>query len=177
MFSGQIVEGKRPIDAIKTIEKLKDKIPNLLLVLTGKEDPEHKKKLDDYIKEKKLEKFVKYIIFFGEREKLRNLYKLADIGLFPMGGQGGWIAPFEMLCAGVPVVISSDMGSSSVAKENNLGIVTKEYDKAILEIYNNREKYKEYAKRAFIFIRKNLSWEIFAERMIKSYKNAWNKHR
>jgi glycosyltransferase involved in cell wall biosynthesis len=176
MFSGQIVEGKRPLDAIKTIEKLKDKIPNALLVLTGKEDPEHKKMLDLYVKEHKLEKYVKYILFFGERERLRNLYKLADVGLFPMGGQGGWIAPFEMLSAGVPVVISSDMTSSSVLKEHNLGIVTKDYAAAIIEIYNNKEKYKESAEKAFKFIKNNLSWEIFSERMIEAYRRAWRKY-
>lgn len=177
MFSGQIVPGKNPLGAIKAIEKIKDKIPNLLLVLTGKEDPEYKKQLDEYIKKHKLERYVKYIIFFGEREKLRNLYKLADVGLFPIGKQGGWIAPFEMVCAGIPVVMSSDMGSSSVAKEHNLAIVTKDYAKAILEIHKNKKEWEKKTKKAGSFVKKNLSWEAYSDRMIRAFKDAWkNKY-
>jgi len=177
MFSGQIAEGKKPLDAIKTIEKLKEKIPNVILILTGKEDPEYKKKLDDYIKERKLEKYVGYILMFGERERLRNLYKLADVGLFPMGKQGGWIAPFEMVCAGIPVVISSDMGSSFVAKENDLAVVTKDYSKAILDIYQNQKEYKKEVKKATIYIKNNLSWKQFTERMVWAFRSAWRRYK
>ncbi|MFH1307834.1 MAG: sugar phosphate nucleotidyltransferase [archaeon] len=177
MQSGQISGIKNQMASIKAVEKIKDKIPNILLVLTGKEDPEYKKQLDEYIKEKKLEKYVKYIIMFGERDKLRNLYKVADIGLFPIGKQGGWIAPFEMLSAGIPIIVSSDMGSSPIIKKNNLGIVTKEYDKAILEIYENQKEYKKQAEKNRIFIKKNLTWENYAEKMIESYKKAWKKYK
>ena len=177
MQSGQISGIKNQIASIKAVEKIKDKIPNVLLVLTGKEDPEYKKQLDEYIKKNKLEKYVRYILFFGEREKLRNLYKTADIGIFPIGKQGGWLAPFEMLCSGVPVIMSSDMGSSLIAKDNNLCIVTKDYVEAILEIYKNQKKYKKQAKQAAKFIGNNLSWEIFSDRMIKAYREAWKKYR
>lgn len=176
MFSGQIAEGKKPLDAVKTIEKIKDKIPNLILVLTGKEDPEYKKKIDEYIKEKNVGRYVKYILMFGERNRLRNLYKLANVGLFPMGGQGGWIAPFEMVCAGVPVIMSSDMGSASVAKENDLAIVTKDYAKAVLEIYNNQQEYQKKVKGSADYIRENLSWKQFTERMIWALRSAWKKY-
>lgn len=177
MQSGQIAAVKNPLDSIKTLEKLKDKIPNVLLILTGKEDPEYKEKvLDRYIKEHKLEKYVKYILMFGEREKLRDLYKVANVGLFPIGKQGGWLAPFEMICAGIPIVISSDMGIASIIKENNLGSVTKNYSKAILEIYNNQEKYKKQAREAALFTKNNLSWKLFTERMVRAFIKAWKKY-
>ena len=82
------------------------------------------------------------IIFFGEREKLRNLYKTADVGLFPIGGQGGVLAPLEMGSAGVPVIISENMETASLFKKENLGIVARDYGSAILEIYKNKEKCK-----------------------------------
>lgn len=175
--SGQLNNVKNQLASIKTIEKLKDKIPNILLVLTGKEDPEYKKKLDEYIKEKKLEKYVKYILEFGEREKLRNQYKAADVGLFPIGKQGGVLAPFEVLCAGIPIIVSDEMETASLIKQNDLGIVTKDYAKAILDIHNNQKEYKEKAKKSALFVKKNLSWKTFTERMLKAYKDAWKRYK
>ena len=175
--SGMITEVKNQLESVKTIEKLKDKIPNILLILSGRETLEYKKEIDDYIKEKKLEKYIKFIGMFNRREELVDLYKASDIGLFPIKKMGGVLAPFEILCAGVPIIVSEDLETASLVKKNNLGIVTKEYDKAVLEIYNNRKKYKQEVKKAILFIKNNLSWEIFAEKMIKAYKDAWKRYR
>jgi glycosyltransferase involved in cell wall biosynthesis len=177
MQSGLIVEARNQLESIKAIEKVKEKIPNVLLVLTGKEDPQYKKKLDEYIKEKKLERYVKYAIFSGDKEKLRNLYKTADIGIFPILGQGGVLAPFEMLSAGIPIIISEDMETASFIKSKNLGIVTKDYCNAILEIYNNQEKHKNIALTGAKFVKENLSWETFTEKMIKAFMFAWKKNK
>ena len=143
------------------------------MVLTGKEDSEYKKKLEQYILKNKLEENIKFIGMFSRREDLCDLYKAAKIGIFPIGGQGGVLAPYEMLCAGNPIIISSDMETAQMTREHNLGIVTKEYDKALLEIYNNYEEYKKKAKIASIWIKKNLSWDIFADRMIDAFKDVW----
>ncbi len=175
--SGMLTGVKNQIASIKTIEKLKDKIPNILLILTGRDDLEYRKKLDNYVKEKGLEKWILFAGNLPTREELTDLYKASNVGLFPLGEMGGVLAPFEVLCAGTPVVVSEDIETAAIIKKNNLGIVTKEYDKAILEVYNNKEKYRQKAKKAFEFIKKNLSWEKFAERMIKSYKEVWKKHK
>jgi glycosyltransferase involved in cell wall biosynthesis len=175
--SGMLTGVKNQIESIKTVEKLKDKIPNILLILTGRDDLEYRKKLDNYVKEKRLGKWVLFAGNLPTREELADLYKASDVGLFPIGKMGGVLAPFEVLCAGTPVVVSENIETAEIIKKNNLGVVTKEYDKAILDIYNNKEKFKLEAKKASEFIQKNLSWEKFAERMIKSYKDAWKKYK
>lgn len=175
--SGMLTGVKNQLASIKTIERIKDKIPNVLLILTGRDDEEYRKELDNYVKEKKLEKWVLFAGNLATREELVDLYKASDVGLFPIGKMGGVLAPFEVLCAGIPIIVSKEIETASIIEKNNLGIVTKEYDKAILEIYNNPKRYKEQAKRAVLFIKKNLSWGRFAERMIKSYKDAWDKYK
>ncbi|MDD5193372.1 MAG: sugar phosphate nucleotidyltransferase [Candidatus Nanoarchaeia archaeon] len=172
--SGIIGEARNQMTSIMAIESVRRKIPNILLILTGKEDPEYKKKLEDYIAKKGLEQNVKFIGMFENREDLSNLYKAAKIGLFPIGGQGGVLAPYEMLCSGTPIIISENMETAQMTREHNLGIVTKDYDKALLEIYNNYENYKSQAKAASIWIKKNLSWASFTDRMIIAFKDAWN---
>jgi glycosyltransferase involved in cell wall biosynthesis len=98
------------------------------------------------------------------REELRDLYHAADVGLFPVGKQGGWLAPFEMLCSGNPIIVSGEMGASSIIKEKDLGTVTNDYADALLNIKKSKSDSN--------WIKKNLSWNRFADRMIRAYKNS-----
>ena len=175
--SGVLCDIKNQFESIKAIEKVKDKIPNILLVFTGKEEEEYKKKLEAYVKEKKLEKFVLFLGYLKTRDELRDLYKAADIGLFPIKKQGGVLAPIEALCAGIPIIVSTEIETAPLIKKNNLGIVTKEYDEEILKIYQEKEKYKKLASASALFVKDNLSWKAFADKMVEVYMTAWNKHK
>jgi len=171
--SGMITEVKNQLESIKSISSIKDKIPNLLLVFAGKAaDEEYKKQIDEYIKKNKLEK---HVLFTGNlnRDELRDLYKASDLGIYPVGNQGGWLAPFEHLCSSNPVIVSEDLGAASVIKKFDLGIVTRDYSKAILEIYNNLKKYKADGKRRLEIIKRNLGWDVFADKLIKAFKGVW----
>jgi len=173
VHSGILCDVKNQMDSIKAIEKVKTRIPNVLLVLTGREEEEYRKKLDNYVKKNGLEKHVLFAGYLKTREELRDLYKAADVGLFPIKAQGGWLAPYELLCSGNPIIVSSDMSSSSVTSANNLGIVTKDYAQGLLEVFENRERYKREAKKGAIFVRDNLSWKQFTERMLRGFRRAW----
>lgn len=171
--SGMITEQKNQLESIKAIKIVKDSIPNILLVLAGKEDENYKLKLMKYITENKLEK---YILFTGnlDRKILRDLYKTSNIGLFPVGKQGGWLAPFEFLCSEKPIIVSKEMGASSLIKKNNLGFVTNKYAEEIINIYKNYNENVKNAKIASKFIKTNLNWEIFSDKIIDCYKSAIN---
>ena len=174
--SGMMTEQKNQIESVKAIGKIKDRIPNILLILAGTSDEIYKKKIEDYIAKNKLEK---YVLFTGNlnREDLRDLYKASDVGAFPVGKQGGWLAPFEMLCSGNPIIVSEELGAASIVKKNNLGIVTKDYANALIEIYKNWKDFKTQAKKASLFVKNNLGWHVFADKMIAAYKSAWKKHK
>ena len=109
------------------------------------------------------------------REELRDLYKSANVGLFPVGKQGGWLAPFELLCSGNPIIVSEDLGAASVVKKFNLGIVTKDYPKALINVFENGREYNKKAKEAALFTKKNLGWDVFTDKLIKAFKDAWKK--
>ena len=96
--------------------------------------------------------------------------------LFPIGKQGGWLAPFELLCSENPIIVSEDLGAASLIKQNNLGVVTKDYANALLEIYEKEKKYKKQAKDAASFVKKNLGWNIFTDKMIKAFEDALKRH-
>ncbi len=173
--SGMITEQKNQLESVKVINKIKEKIPNILLVLAGKSaDESYMKKIEEYIKKNKIEKNI-LLIGNLSREDLRDLYKSANIGLFPVGKQGGWLAPFEMLCSGNPIIVNEELGAASIIKKNNLGIVTNDYISAILEVFNNKKEYKIKAKNASIFVKNNLGWNVFTDKMIRAFKDAWKR--
>ena len=112
-----------------------------------------------------------------KRDELRDLYDAADVGLFPIKKQGGVLAPLEVSCAKTPIIVSSEMETAPLIKKHDLGIVTRDYSKALLEIYNNQEKYKEKAKKTALFVKTNLSWKSFADKMIEAYMIAWKRNK
>lgn len=173
--AGMICAVKNQLASIKAINQVKEKIPHVFLILAGKPDEEYKKELDKYIQENKLEG---RILFTGnlKREDLTNLYKASSIGLFPITNQGGVLAPLEAASAGMPIIVSRELETASLIKKNELGIVTKDYDKAIVEIYNNKKDFEEKAKKAALFIKENLSWKGFSEKMAKAFKDAWKRY-
>jgi glycosyltransferase involved in cell wall biosynthesis len=168
---GYISPQKNQIESIKTIDKLRDKIPNIKLILAGYEEKKYKMMLERYIKERGLEK---NIIFTGhlDREHIRDLYHACDVLLHPVKSQGGWLAPFEALCAKKPIVVSTEMTASEIIKRENIGIVTNNFSEIILDIYKNPEKYNEMAERGSMWVRKNLSWNKFCEKMIEIFYKA-----
>ncbi|MBU2104726.1 MAG: glycosyltransferase [Nanoarchaeota archaeon] len=173
--SGMITKTKNQLESIKTISKVKNDIPNIFLVLAGTWEEDYKREIDEFIKNQKLEK---YVLFAGnlDREDLRDLYKASDVGIYPIGKQGGWLAPFEHLCGGNPIIVSKELGAASVIKKFELGIITKDYSNALLEIYKNINKYKRENERRRKIIEKNLGWDVFTDKMIQAYKDAWKKY-
>jgi glycosyltransferase involved in cell wall biosynthesis len=165
---GWIQPFKNQLESIRTIEKLKDKISNIKLILAGAEDQGYKMILEKYIREKKLEQ---YVIFTGHlnREEIRDLYHACDVLLHPIKSQGGWLAPFEALCAKKPIVVSREMTASDIIKREKIGIVTDDFAEAIWDIYTNPDKYYAIAKRGEVWVRENLSWDKFCEKMVNLF--------
>jgi len=173
--TGMLTGAKNQLESLNAVNKIKDKIPNLLLIFAGKAaDDNYKKKLDEYIQRNKLEK---HVLFTGNlpREDLRDLNKAVNFGIFPTGKQGGWLAPFELLCAGTPAIVSKEMGAASVIEKFKLGIITNNYSDSILEVYNNQSRYNKQADNASNTIRKNLGWDTFTDKLIKSFKDVWKR--
>ena len=161
---------KNQIESLKVVEKLKNKIPNIKLLLVGWEEKKYKQQLENYIREKKLEK---HVVFTGHltREVIRDLYKACDVALFPIKSQGGWLSPFEALCSGIPIVTSSFITSSNIIKENRVGLVTNNFAEAVMKIYENEKDFRKMAENGKKFVEKKLTWENFSQKMLNLFEN------
>jgi glycosyltransferase involved in cell wall biosynthesis len=166
---GVVSHLKKQFASIKAFELIKSKLKNAKLVFAGEDSSKYAQELKNYVGKSNLER---EIIFTGHlpRETIRHLYAACDVLLHPVGPQGGWLSPFEAMCAGAPVVVSDTMTASHIIREKKLGIVTQDLGKAILEIYEHPEKYKRMAAKAKNWVRRNLSWEKFCEKHLEIFE-------
>lgn len=168
---GMLTPLKNQMESIKTLESLKDMIPEIKLVLAGSGDLEYEEKLKNYVHEQNLNSHVVFTDQLSQ-EEIRDLYHASDVALFPIKSQGGWLSPFEALSAGVPIVTSTSMTVSSLLKSEGLGIVTDDFKEAVMEIYTDQEKYKKVANRSGEWVSENLSWDRFGEKMVEIFEEA-----
>lgn len=168
---GMFCPFKNQKKSVEIVKNLVNSIPNLKLYLVGHMDntyyPEVEKMAENFGLMKKIV-FINHIT----RDELRSLYKACNVLVHPVKPQGGWLAPFEALCAETPVVVSQEFTAKDIIKQEGIGVVTEEYEKTIFDIHRHPEKYRNMAKKGAEFVRKNLNWDNYCERMIEVYLQA-----
>jgi glycosyltransferase involved in cell wall biosynthesis len=171
---GQITPSKNQLASVKAVDKLKDLIPNIKLVLAGVGDPPYMSVLKEYILERKIDK---YIIFAGHipKQMLSDLYHASDVAVFPIGSQGGFLSPFEALSACKPIVVSTRIGIADIIRREEIGIVTENLTDSVLEIYNDPKPYVHMAEKGKQYVAKNLNYETFCNRMLAVFERVLNQ--
>jgi glycosyltransferase involved in cell wall biosynthesis len=166
---GVLSPQKNQLESLKALKTLLDKKINTKLLLAGKGDFPYKNILNSYIRQNNLTDFV---IFTGHlsRNETMGLYRIADLCLFPVKDQGGWLAPFEALSLEKPIVASPTMGASFLIKKHNFGIINSDFSSAVLEFIQDQDKWNNIASSASLWIKNNLTWKRFAEQMVEVFK-------
>jgi len=110
------------------------------------------------------------ITFEGQKtqEEVRGQFRVHDILLHPVEGKGGWLVPFEAMCAGLPVLTTPKFSASALITQNELGIVTGNLADAIL-----RGRDRELDTEAIrLWVKENLTWTKFGEGMIRMFEEV-----
>lgn len=168
---GTLTPLKNQMESIRVVEKLKEKIPNIKLILVGWGEENYEMVLKKYVQRNNLEKNV---VFTGHlsRNVIRDLYKVCDVALFPIKSQGGWLSPFEVLCTGKPVIVSPFITSSAIIKRNGVGVVTNNFAKAVMDVYENKKKYLDMGEKGSKWVKENLRWDKFSQKMLEVFERA-----
>lgn len=168
---GMITQQKNQLRSIQAIEKLKDKIPNIKLILAGDYNSYYASQLMQYSSEHKL---THHIVFLNNinRNKLRNLYAACNVLIHPIKSQGGWLAPFECMCLGKPVIVSSEFTSEKLIRDNLLGFqVVDDYERYIIDLYN-RPYDNATQEDIKMYVKENLTWKKFGEKMLGVFEEV-----
>jgi glycosyltransferase involved in cell wall biosynthesis len=106
LYSAKFIERKRPLDLLKAVLRLKQEgIDRLAVVMVGSGELEND--LREFSRQHELD-----VIFTGfvNQTKLPEIYAASDIFVLPSQDEPWGLAVNEAMCAGLPVVVSREVG-------------------------------------------------------------------
>lgn len=168
IYVGELSYRKNQDMAIEVINRLKDKIPNIKLILVG--TGELKEKYEEKVKKLNIDKNVE---FLGYRKDICNLMALSDICIPTSRQEGLPVNIMEAMATGLPLVVTNCRGNRDLIKNNKNGYIVdlddiEGFKKAIENLYkspNIREAFRENS----ISVIKNYSIDNISLEMKKIY--------
>lgn len=132
---------------IEVVNILKEKVPNVKLLLVGSGTLENEYK--EHVKKLRLDP---YIEFLGYRRDVQNLLMTADVALASSRREGLPINVIEAMATGLPLVVTNVRGHRSLIIDNENGFVnevndSKGFSKSIEKLYKNEELRNCFGKR------------------------------
>ena len=108
---------------------------------------------------------------YGFRNDIAEIYKAADLNVFPSIREGLGLAALEGFAAGLPIICGDNRGTRSYARNGENALVcvnnsTEEYAENILRLYKDRELLNALRKETLPEAEK-FSVDIITDRMIK----------
>lgn len=151
-YVAELNKNKNQILLIKTVEELVKENDKYRLILVG--DGNKRQEYENYEKEHKLEKYIK---FLGKRNDVPQILKLTNIYVASSLREGLPVNILEAMYVGLPVVAMDNRGHRELIKNNRNGfIIYNEYElrKKIKLILEKENLAYEWAKQTKIFVEK-----------------------
>lgn len=108
LYSGKLIERKRPLDLVKAYEIAKKKFENIVLIFIG--DGILRNDIIAYIKEKDIADV--HLVGFKNIPELPIYYSLADIFVIPSFNEVWGMVVNEAMCFGLPIISSDSVGAA-----------------------------------------------------------------
>ncbi len=160
----------------------------IVIIFPGREknqqDTIKRKKLVQLFQQQKLSDLVRFPVPFlrdtvKELDHMQKMYNLTNIILFPVHNMHGKfdipLAVVEAMACEKPVILSDLPILSELAKNNNSVIIKKgsliELRKAILNLYENKNKCKKIGKEARKFVTQNFD----IQKISQTYQQIYEK--
>ena len=165
---------------ISAMRDLVKKYPKMRIICVGHVmDSRYYSKIREEIKRKNLEKNIIFTGFMPHK-KLLGLYSIADAFLLPSLSEGWSVSTMEAMLYGLPMILTDVGGSREIIEDNEIGIVipnsygdiinlnvsnfyklseeerpanTDDLKAAMIDFYENREKWKEAGKKGIEKVR------------------------
>lgn len=168
---GNITPYKNQKTSILAVEQIIKYIPLIKLTLVGDDNSTYAQNLKKYVQDNNLTNYIKFTGNLS-RSEVKHLYSQSHLAIFPTKFQGGWLSPFEAICANLPIIVSRSTPCANIIQENNLGVVTNNFRTAILSSYASSNIDTQANKN---WVRNNLTWSKFGDKTIKLFKGELPK--
>jgi glycosyltransferase involved in cell wall biosynthesis len=163
---GSVCERKNQLQTIQLLHPVLKEKQIRFLFAGAIADVEYMKKIEQYISDNNLEKYVFYL---GEKtpgKELNSVYNSGEVYISQSKSEAFSLVVMEALSAGLPALLSEDFKSSlETIPPNNTVFFCKsdeEFYKVINSLYTGRNVLNELSSSAREYIMKNFSWEQIA---------------
>lgn len=175
---GTITPYKNQLKSICLLAELLSKEVDATLTLVGRfaDKRYYNKLVNDYISiaNEEIPGFESRVTFTGQvtPEQIRGLCHRHDVLFHPVEEQGGWLVPFEAMCAGLPVIVEPGFSASGLIRENGLGVASGDRGFMAAKAIIDKEYEKLDTERIKLWVKENLTWERFGEQMVRTFEEA-----
>lgn len=152
IYAGELSYRKHQDLLINVAGKLKDKIPNLKIILAGSGELEEQ--YNNQIKGLGVQNQVELL---GFRKDINNLMNLADIAVSASRQEGLPVNVMEAMATGLPLIVTDCRGNRDLVSNNGNGFVVKMDDiggfaAKVMKLYKSRELREKYGGRSIELI-------------------------
>lgn len=173
---GFLTRTKNQVLAVEILADVKKEVPEAVLVLAGYDGlAAYRAEVVAKAKELGVMDSVVLTGYIQKDEVLRELHHASSVLIAPVLDQGAWLAIFEAVCCGLPIVVSDWFVGANLVRENELGsIVPLERDVFVKEILKIRGdgSIADKTRRGAEWIRDNLTWEKFGEKYAEIFEEV-----
>ncbi|HSE61744.1 MAG TPA: glycosyltransferase family 4 protein [Candidatus Saccharimonadales bacterium] len=173
---GVVFPHRRYEDVIEAVAQLREQKLPVHATIVGLQDlsVHYFETLQKLVKDKGLEKNITFKHYVTDDE-MTKLYKQSDVFLFINDGFTWGISVFEAVAAGLPVIITNNIGAADLVEDGKTGWVVnprspKEVAAAVKEIITKRSKAEKIANKAEKELATFVSWDAYTKRMLKLIK-------
>ena len=166
----ELNKNKNQIMLVKSVPALAEIIPNLKILLIGKETLPI---VREVVQKENLERYVE---FLGYRRDVEKLTMMSDVAFSASLREGLPVNIIEAMACGLPVVVSDNRGHRSLIKDKETGFIfspksEKEMTDAIILLYKNLSLREEMGRRN-VYEAKKYSLDIAVKKMAGIYSEV-----
>jgi L-malate glycosyltransferase len=166
---GRLAEVKDQATMIKSLIKVRKKIPDTMLLLIG--DGPLRSELQQLVDDNRLNNNVRLV---GNREDVPDLLNLLDVFLLTSLSEGTSISLLEAMSSGIAPIVTNVGGNPSLVDDNINGILISpqhvdELAENLIDLLQNDKRRKKYGENASQKVREKFS---LAE-MVKVYEKLY----
>lgn len=154
IYPAELNKNKNQLLLIEVIDIIKDKIPNIKLILAGTGE------LFNYYRKKVVKKGLeKYIVFTGYRTDIDELIKLSDVSVASSIREGLPVNILEAMACGLPVVATRNRGHNELVINRVNGFLVNinnknEFANSIYQLFLNKNKRIKMGKKSLSLVKK-----------------------
>lgn len=171
VYIGKIEPRRNSMLLLDIIEEVHRKQSNIHMTVVGTGEKEY---FDAWYEKAKplIESGVLSYIDKMEQSRLKGLYATSDVMVFPSNYEIFGMVLLEAMYFDLPVISSDNGGSDTLIENGKNGIVVDSFNRdtwvdAILELYNNRDKYNEIKRALVETDHSTYTWDGIARKYLR----------